>query len=235
MPLDDRLEHYLARLDRALTAISISDRADIVTEIKSHALSAMEREPKPSLDSVLAALGEPEIVANHYLLERGLKPGKPPVSPIVKWIVIGFLGTLATFVILIALLLKAAGPVIKVSDKEDRVTLLGGFIDIDGKKGTVKIGDSFIDGGNAKTEKFQGSAPGKAEPNGSGTAGAASTTKASPPRKRTRSTSPRSITSAARSPFPKARTPRSKAKMEKSKSINPSSTSTLTWRTAKPT
>jgi hypothetical protein len=162
MPLDDRLEHYLARLDRALTAISISDRADIVTEIKSHALSAMEREPKPSLDSVLAALGEPEIVANHYLLERGLKPGKPPVSPIVKWIVIGFLGTLATFVILIALLLKAAGPVIKVSDKEDRVTLLGGFIDIDGKKGTVKIGDSFIDGGNAKTEKFQGSAPGKA-------------------------------------------------------------------------
>jgi hypothetical protein len=161
MPLDDRLEHYLARLDRALTAISISDRADIVTEIKSHVLSALDREPKPSMDSVLAALGEPEIVANHYLLERGLKPGKPPVSPIVKWIVIGFLGTLATFVILIALLLKAAGPVIKVSDKEDRVTLLGGFIDIDGKKGTVKIGDSFIDSGNAKTDKFQGSAPAK--------------------------------------------------------------------------
>ena len=161
MPLDDRLEHYLARLDRSLTAISVSDRADIVTEIKSHILSALEREPKPSLDSVLAALGEPETVANHYLLERGLKPGKPPVSPIVKWIVIGFLGTMATLVILVALLLKAAGPVIKVSDKEDRVTLLGGFIDIDGKKGTVKIGDSFIDSGNAKTEKFQGSYPAK--------------------------------------------------------------------------
>lgn len=157
MSLDPRLEHYLSSLDRSLNAIPVSDRADIVTEIKSHVLSALEREPKASLDSVLSALGEPEIVANHYLLERGLKPGKPPVSPVVKWIVIGFLGTGALMVVFFGLLLHAVGPVVKISDKDERVTLLGGLIDIDGKAGTVKIGDSFIDGGGPR-EKFQGSA-----------------------------------------------------------------------------
>jgi hypothetical protein len=155
MPLDPRLENYLSSLDRALTSIPVSDRADIVTEIKSHVLTAMEREPKPAIDSVLAALGEPEIVANHYLMERGLKPGKPPISPIVKWLVVGFLGTCAMLLVFIALILHSVGPAIRISDKDDRVTLFGGLIDIDGKKGTVKIGDSFIDGGEGGND-FQG-------------------------------------------------------------------------------
>src|SRR5262249_34252931 len=53
--------------------------------------------PASSLDTALTALGEPETVANRYLMERGLKPIKPPISPMVKWIVIGILGTAAMF------------------------------------------------------------------------------------------------------------------------------------------
>jgi hypothetical protein len=75
----------------------------------------------------------------------------------VKWVVIGFLGTGAMFLVLIALVLHAVGPAVKISDKDERVTLFGGLIDIDGKKGTVKIGDSFIDGGGPR-ENFHGHA-----------------------------------------------------------------------------
>src|SRR6187549_1830430 len=92
---DPRLESYLTSLERVLRPFPVSDRAEIITEIKSHVLSALERDPQARLDSVLSALGEPETVANRYLLERGLKPTKTSISPIVKWLIIGFLGTFA--------------------------------------------------------------------------------------------------------------------------------------------
>ena len=98
---DPRLENYLTALDSALKPLSISDRADIVTEIKSHVMSALEREPERALDAILAALGEPETVANRYLIERGQKPSKPSISPAVKWIVIGFLGTFALILLFV--------------------------------------------------------------------------------------------------------------------------------------
>lgn len=99
------LESYLNTLDRSLMKLSTSDRAEIIIEIKGHVLDAMEREDGRSLDSVLSSLGEPESVANKYLLERGMNPGQASKTPIVKWLTIGFLGTVGmfTFVIVLAL------------------------------------------------------------------------------------------------------------------------------------
>lgn len=144
---DPRLENYLATLDRALAPLPVSDRAEIVTEIKSHVLSAIERDPGNSLDSVLTALGEAETVANRYLLERGLKTGKPPISPVVKWVVIGFLGTFAILVAGIVAIILHLSPVIDVNSKEDRVTLFGGLIKVDGEN--ISIRGQHIEGGRS--------------------------------------------------------------------------------------
>lgn len=149
MGTDPRLENYLLRLEKALGAFSTSERAEIITEIKSHVLSALERDPDTPLDSVLMALGEPETVANRYLMERGLKLSKPPISPIVKWIVIGFLGTLAMLLIFSGFVIYKLSPVIKVDESQGYVSLLGGAIQVSGDEGEIKIGGSPVSRGKA--------------------------------------------------------------------------------------
>lgn len=130
-----QLESYLTKLDKALGPIPVGDRADIITEIKSHVTEAIERDPEHGVGSVLASLGEPETVANKYLMDRGLKPGKPPKSPIIKWLTIGFLGTFSIIVLSIGVLIWKFTPIIHVDDTTGRVVLLGGLIDIKGDEG----------------------------------------------------------------------------------------------------
>lgn len=144
MSTDPQLETYLASLDKALAGISVSERADIVTEIKSHVLDARERDSSQTIASILAALGEPEIVANRYLLERGLKPGRPPKHPIVKWLAIGVLGTIGIVVTGIIVLVWTLSPVVKIDAQNERLTLLGGLIDIDGKAGKLSVGSTVM-------------------------------------------------------------------------------------------
>ena len=146
MSTSPQLESYLATLDKSLGSISISDRAEIITEIKSHVLAAQDRDPSQKLESILAALGEPEQVASKYLLDRGLKTAKPAKRPIVKWLVVGFLGSMFLFLAFVTVLIFKFSPLVQVSKDQQRVTLLGGLIDVDGKGGTVRIGDIPVSG-----------------------------------------------------------------------------------------
>jgi hypothetical protein len=130
MPTDPKLESYLTALDRSLGQIPVSDRSDIVTEIKSHILEAKDRDPTQDIGTILAAIGEPETVANRYLLERGLKPGRPSKSPIVKWLTIGFLGTFGISVLAFILVLWKFTPILKIDEKSGHVQILGGLIDV---------------------------------------------------------------------------------------------------------
>jgi hypothetical protein len=127
---DPRLERYLETLEQSLKPLSVSSRAEIVTEIKSHVMSALDRDPAQSLDSVLNALGEAQTVANRYLLEQGRQPVKPPISPIVKWLVIGFLGTLTLVLLFAGAMAWRFWPLVKIDGKKEQVSLLGGLIDI---------------------------------------------------------------------------------------------------------
>jgi len=144
MPTEPQLEAYLSALDRALTQIPVSDRADIITEIRSHVLEAQQKDPTVKLNSILASLGEPETVANRFLLERGLKTGKPPKSPMVKWLTIGFLGTMGMLFLALFLLIWKFTPLIQVNDKNEQVRILGGLISVDGKEGLVRIGSTNL-------------------------------------------------------------------------------------------
>lgn len=158
MKADPKLEAYLAAMDKALGPISVSDRADIITEIKSHILLAQEKDPSQSLSSILASLGEPETVANRYLLERGLKPGKPSKSPMIKWLTIGFLGTFGMICATMIILIYSFTPLISVDEEKEKVVLLGGVIDVDGQEGRVKIGPIHVKEDKAN-QKFEGSMP----------------------------------------------------------------------------
>ena len=145
-----KLESYLVNLDKALGPISISDKAEIITEIRSHVLETQKHDETQSLDTILASLGEPEQVANRYLLERGLKLQKAPSRPMLKWLTIGFLGSFAIVALFVLILIWQFTPIIKVDDEGGRVVILGGLIDINEKRGHLKnqllnLTDEFSD------------------------------------------------------------------------------------------
>lgn len=141
---DQLLESYLARLDKCLGPIAISEKADIITEIKSHVLEAIENDASTNMNDALSSLGEPEQVANRYLMERGLKPNRPAKHPIVKWITIGFLGTFGITAFIFLVLIWKFSPLVKVDEEKGHVQILGGLIDVNEKQGKVKIGNDFV-------------------------------------------------------------------------------------------
>lgn len=140
MSAEPKLEAYLNTLDKSLSQIPISDRAEIIMEIKSHILDSQANSPDLSMTSILDSLGEAETVANRYLLERGLKVSKPPKTPMVKWLTIGFLGTLSILVAFLTLILWKFTPIISVDNENDHVVILGGLIDINGQSGKMRVG-----------------------------------------------------------------------------------------------
>lgn len=144
--INHELENYLSRLEQCLGPISISEKAEIVTEIKSHVLDAIENDETKTVSQILASLGEPEQVANKYLLERGLEPQRPPRHPIVKWLTIGFLGTFTIIAAATVTLLWSFTPLIKVDEEKGRVQILGGLIDVNEDNSSVNIGGSFTIG-----------------------------------------------------------------------------------------
>jgi hypothetical protein len=139
MATEPQLETYLNALDKSLGQISASDRAEIIMEIKSHILDSQEKNPEVGLPAILDSLGDAKTVANRYLLERGLKISKPSKTPMVKWLTIGFLGTLSISLLFLCILLWKFTPLISVDDENDHVMILGGLIDINGKAGQVNV------------------------------------------------------------------------------------------------
>jgi hypothetical protein len=129
---NEKLEHYLQIIDKSLTGIPVSEKAEIITEIKSHVLSALEKDPKTHIESILSSLGEPQQVASRYLLERNLKPHKYrlPLTPIVKWLVIGFLGTLIIVTISGSLLIWKLKPTFNFNGQTGNIEMLNGAIRI---------------------------------------------------------------------------------------------------------
>lgn len=125
-----KLDKYLYLLDKALGGVSVSEKAEIITEIKSHILSALEHDNSVSIESILGSIGEPEQVASKYLLERGLKPNKAPFHPIFKWLIVGFLGTILVLALLCALLIWKLSPVFNFSDNVGNIEMLNGAVKI---------------------------------------------------------------------------------------------------------
>ncbi|OQW46414.1 MAG: hypothetical protein A4S09_05440 [Proteobacteria bacterium SG_bin7] len=154
MIADLRLESYLNAVDKALGDTPISQRAEIITEVKKQISLAQDKDPSATTDQILGSLGQPESLANQFLRERGLRsvplPSKPSRGPIIKWLVIGFLGTAGIFTLFVTVLIFKFLPLIEVSEKGGHIKVFGGTIDFndfdkDGfstwnKKGMFKLG-----------------------------------------------------------------------------------------------
>lgn len=157
---DLKIEYYLQQLDRELRALPVSQRAEIVTEIKSHIRDASDKDPKPDLQQVLNDLGSPRVVAERYLTFKGVAPGSAASSNrprrVLKWLAVA---TVASFALIFFLGLSAIwyfSPLIKVDGERGRVVLLGGLIDINEDLGQVKVGDMVMNDALKKAVNVQG-------------------------------------------------------------------------------
>ena len=110
MKTERTLNDYLRRLEKTLGPISVADKAEIILEIKSH-IEEAQTSGTP-LKDVLSSLGEPETVANRYLLERGLRVQRAPRHPILKWLTIGFLGSVGMVILAVLVLVWKFSPIV---------------------------------------------------------------------------------------------------------------------------
>lgn len=86
MTTEPKLESYLSELDKYLAQIPVSDRADIIIEIKSHVMDAQAKKPSQDITAILNSLGDPESVAKRYLQERGIQITLPAKSSSMMWL-----------------------------------------------------------------------------------------------------------------------------------------------------
>lgn len=140
------IEHYLSKLERELQALPTGDRAEILTEIRSHIFEASEKHPEREIARILDDMGTPEAVAARYLAQKGV-PYKATTSAPRRWLRILAAGMAGVFVVCVASVLFAIwyfSPLLKVDEAAGRVTLLGGLIDVNEPAGEVKIGSMHV-------------------------------------------------------------------------------------------
>lgn len=142
MSKEVRIEHYLLQLDRELQGLPVSQRAEIITEIKSHIYGSLEKDGQRTLESVLSDLGAPRMVAGRYLGTKGVLPKRTNRSArVLKWLAVGTVVFFGAVFILGITLVWYFSPIVKLDGERGRVTLLGGLIDVDENLGQVKIGN----------------------------------------------------------------------------------------------
>lgn len=125
---NSKLEEYLLILDKSLYGISISEKAEFITEIKSHILASIEKSPDKNIDEILESIGTPGSVAKKYLSERGIIQNKQKVVPIIKWLVIGFMGTLLILILFSWLLFLKVKPSFSMDGNIINVDMLNGAV-----------------------------------------------------------------------------------------------------------
>lgn len=150
------LEQYLYQIEKNLSDLHPSDRAQVVLDINLHINESITKFQDKSLSNILEDLGSPQKVANHYRLDRGLITFKPKKHPIVKWLSISFLGSITLFFLFILILVWKFTPIFEIDEKKQRVVILGGLIDINGTSGKMKIMDQYTFVDNKFSNQFDG-------------------------------------------------------------------------------
>lgn len=125
------IEHYLSQLDRELQALPTGQRAEIITEIRSHILDRTAADPTKNIQTILNDMGAPRDVAARYLEQKGIKPWTPsPARNFIKWTAISVAAIFAFMIFATFASIWYFSPLIKVDEKEGRVQILGGMIDV---------------------------------------------------------------------------------------------------------
>jgi len=136
MTTEPRLESYLTSLDRSLASLPLSDRAEIVTEVKHHIRDARERDPGQDIDILLASFGDPDVVASRYLTEESRGMRQAPASPrglITKWVTIAFLGSFVLVLFFLGGLAWKFSSWLSPDEGRSNVSALTELMDVDSK------------------------------------------------------------------------------------------------------
>lgn len=150
------LDQYLFELEKHLQDINPRDKSKIILEIDEHIQESLEKYPDQDIKVILEDIGEAQKVANHYRLNKGLKLFKPEKHPFLKWLGIMFITCFSLFILAVGLVVWKFTPIFEVDEKEGRVVVLGGLLDINRNSGKVKIMDQYHFTENNYSNQFDG-------------------------------------------------------------------------------
>lgn len=155
--MEYEIDKYLEKLEAALYGVSISIRVDILADVKSQIQDNLDSDPSKNIKDILKDVGDPNLVAARSLRERGVAAKARPTSSknTAKWIILGFLSFMAIACISIALTISKFFPLISIDEKEGRIKILGGMIDIHDSNGSLQI-SQFFGGLGITTQKLSG-------------------------------------------------------------------------------
>lgn len=156
--MNTELNNYLSKVEGYLSDIGPSERASIILEIKAQVEQSNQDFPDKTIHQVLNDLGEPSALANHYRINKGLKTVKKnkPFS-FFKFCLIVSLTMFGILILTTLVLTWKFTPLFELDETNNRITVLGGLIDVNGKSGKVKIMDSYQFVDNNFTNSFEGS------------------------------------------------------------------------------
>jgi uncharacterized membrane protein len=80
MTPEPQVNDYLVRLRASLVGMTVSEREDIVEEIRTH-IRERSSDPQSGIDTVLAGLGSPELLAEQYCTGMLLQKARTSRSP----------------------------------------------------------------------------------------------------------------------------------------------------------
>ncbi len=124
---------YLKQIEFYLSDLSVIERAKLLSEIH---VEISEKE--------LSELAPPLSYANSKRAENGFVPFLEKKKFSVLSVFFKFVSiTIITMMLFLGFLVWKCTPIFKVDEENNRVTILGGLIDIDGKAGKFKIFDEY--------------------------------------------------------------------------------------------
>ena len=124
---------YLKQIENYLNDLEVMERAKLLSEINSQIIDSDTRD-----------LEDPLLIANKKRVEHGFYPYKHKEKPSFLRFFLK-LSAIMTIIVMsfIGIIIWKFTPVFHVDEEKNRVIILGGLIDIDGKAGRFKVGDQY--------------------------------------------------------------------------------------------
>ena len=148
MAMEPEIELFLEDLDRALGPVPLSDRIDLLSSTKKKALESSQLGIGASAQDVRNVLGDPVALADQFLRAGGFQGGAQRASGAARSVFKIFLATILLLFVLMAggtaYLFWRFSPFVDIDQANQRIKLLGGYIDIDGKEGRLRVGENVI-------------------------------------------------------------------------------------------
>lgn len=149
---NNQIELYLAEIEKLLWQLPASTRSNAIVNLKKHIDQDLQNNPGKKVNEVLVNQGAAEYVAKRLLLDHNLDIKKPKKRSFFKWLMIAVFGFFMLGFLSIGLIIWKFTPLISINEKDQRVQILGGLIDINEEQGNFKLGGSInIDNGTSQT------------------------------------------------------------------------------------